>query len=362
MQLERVDAEQQVFAEVAGRDHLSRWRCVAQTTRTSTLMLLLSPTRRISRLSSTRSSLACIDLGSSPISSRNSVPPSATSNSPTRCSSAPVKAPLRWPKSSLSIRFSGKAPQLIATNGCSRRRLCSCSERATSSLPVPVSPRISTVLFGRRDLGDQLPHALHRPASRRSSCVLPSQPLELPLAAARYLLFSSRLSATRCSSASELGQLARLGQVVERAVAQRGDRRLERRLAREHHGRRYRAKLLGSRDHLDAGRGPACRDRRSGSRRLLRSSAATAVSAVGTDGHLVPEARQLEAHQLLQRAFVVGEQQLQRLGGLVAMARSPLLSAVSRGERQSDAELRSASRTFAVWHQSARRDRRRCDT
>ena len=34
---------------------------------------------------------------------------------PVRCSSAPVKAPLRWPNSSLSIRFSGSAPQLIGT-------------------------------------------------------------------------------------------------------------------------------------------------------------------------------------------------------------------------------------------------------
>ncbi len=41
------------------------------------------------------------------------------------------------------------------------------------------------------------------------------------------------------------------------------------------------------------------------------SSAATAVEAVGADGHLVPHPRQLEAHQLLQRRLVVGEQQLQ---------------------------------------------------
>ena len=33
---ERVDAEHQVFAEIAGLDHLRRSRCVAQTTRTST--------------------------------------------------------------------------------------------------------------------------------------------------------------------------------------------------------------------------------------------------------------------------------------------------------------------------------------
>jgi transcriptional regulator of aromatic amino acid metabolism len=52
------------------------------------------------------------------------LPPLATCNSPMRCSSAPVKAPLRCPNSSLSIRFSGSAPQLIGTKGISARRLC----------------------------------------------------------------------------------------------------------------------------------------------------------------------------------------------------------------------------------------------
>ena len=120
-------------------------RCVAQTTRTSTVIGWLSPTRRISPLSRARSSRDWSDLGNSPTSSRNSVPPSATSNRPARCSSAPVNAPLRWPKSSLSTRCSGRAPQLTATSGPSARPLPSWMARATSSLPVPVSPRMSTV-------------------------------------------------------------------------------------------------------------------------------------------------------------------------------------------------------------------------
>ena len=36
---------------------------------------------------------------------------------------APVKAPFTWPKSSLSSRVSGMAPQLTATKGLSRRGL-----------------------------------------------------------------------------------------------------------------------------------------------------------------------------------------------------------------------------------------------
>ena len=55
--------------------------------------------------------------GMSPISSRNSVPPSASTNTPGRSEVAPVNAPLLWPNSSLSISDSGIAPQLSATNG-----------------------------------------------------------------------------------------------------------------------------------------------------------------------------------------------------------------------------------------------------
>ncbi len=91
-----------------------------------------------------RSSLACVASGISPISSSSSVPFCATSKQPARRSEAPVKAPFSWPNSSLSISVSGSAAQLMATNGPCRRVLSACSERATSSLPVPLSPVIRT--------------------------------------------------------------------------------------------------------------------------------------------------------------------------------------------------------------------------
>ncbi|MNE12339.1 hypothetical protein D3C80_1051330 [compost metagenome] len=78
------------------------------------------------------------------ISSRNRVPPLANSNLPMRRLLAPVKAPASWPNSSLSTTDSASAPALIATNGPSRRADRSCRARATTSLPLPVSPRIST--------------------------------------------------------------------------------------------------------------------------------------------------------------------------------------------------------------------------
>jgi hypothetical protein len=52
-----------------------------------------------------------------------------------------------WPKSSDSSSVSGTAPQLRATNGCSRRSEFSWMARATISLPVPDSPVTSTVLL-----------------------------------------------------------------------------------------------------------------------------------------------------------------------------------------------------------------------
>jgi hypothetical protein len=58
---------------------------------------------------------------------------------------APVKAPLSWPNSSLSNSCSGMAAQFSATKGLSARGPKSCRQRATSSLPLPVSPRISTL-------------------------------------------------------------------------------------------------------------------------------------------------------------------------------------------------------------------------
>src|ERR1039457_6571129 len=60
-----------------------------------------------------------MEAGTSPISSRKTVPVSACSNLPGLVFIAPVKAPFSNPNSSLSIRFSGRAVQLIFTNGAS---------------------------------------------------------------------------------------------------------------------------------------------------------------------------------------------------------------------------------------------------
>ena len=61
--------------------------------------------------------------GRSPISSRNSVPPSAAATFPSVSATAPVNEPRTWPKSSLSSRSALKLGQLTVTNGPCALRL-----------------------------------------------------------------------------------------------------------------------------------------------------------------------------------------------------------------------------------------------
>ncbi len=123
----------------------SRFLLVAAIKRTSTLIGLVPPTRSNSLSCRTLNILACKFRGISPISSRKMVPRLATSNFPDLRDTAPVKAPFSCPKSSLSSSSSGIAAQLIFTKGRCARLLCSNILVAISSLPVPLSPRISTV-------------------------------------------------------------------------------------------------------------------------------------------------------------------------------------------------------------------------
>ena len=123
----------------------SSW-LVAAMTRTSTWMALFSPSRRISPSWMARRSLAWKLGGVSAISSKKNVPPLASSKRPLRAATAPVKAPRAWPNSSLSRRVSLMAAQLTLTKGLSARFELAWIARATSSLPVPLSPVMSTVV------------------------------------------------------------------------------------------------------------------------------------------------------------------------------------------------------------------------
>ena len=78
-------------------------------------------------------------------SSRKIVPPLAISNAPGFSFTEPVNAPFSWPNNSFSRISLGSAAQLSAKKGPLERSLLLCSARATSSLPVPDSPRMSTL-------------------------------------------------------------------------------------------------------------------------------------------------------------------------------------------------------------------------
>ncbi len=113
---------------------------VAATTRTFNAMGDWPPKRVNVRSCNTRNNLVCNDIGISPISSKKMVPPCACSNRPLCSFNAPVNAPFSWPNNKSSIKFSGNAAQLRATNGCLARVEDSCNTRANTSLPEPVGP------------------------------------------------------------------------------------------------------------------------------------------------------------------------------------------------------------------------------
>ena len=112
--------------------------------RTFVFLTSCPPTRIYSPVSSTRSSLACVDSGSSPTSSRKSVPPLATPKYPSLSPMAPVNDPRSCPKSSESIVPSGMEPQLMARYFSRRRGELSCMMRGSISFPTPLSPMMRT--------------------------------------------------------------------------------------------------------------------------------------------------------------------------------------------------------------------------
>ena len=114
------------------------------------------------------------------------MPPSASWNRPGLSAIAPVNAPFSWPNSSDSISASGIAPQLTATNGFFARAPSVCSARATSSLPVPLSPVISTLVFAECDLA----RPARRPAASRGSCRAGSRAGRGPATCSRSARFS----------------------------------------------------------------------------------------------------------------------------------------------------------------------------
>ena len=79
-----------------------------------------------------------------------------------------MNAPFSWPNSSLSSSVSGMAAQFTATKGPRTRSLSSWITRASSSLPVPLSPWMSTVAVERDTWRATLSAARSRTLSPRN--------------------------------------------------------------------------------------------------------------------------------------------------------------------------------------------------
>ena len=136
-----VEAEEQVLAEASGADLLGQV-LVGGGDDAHVHRHALRPAHRLDALLLEHAQHLGLGLEGhvADLVEEQACPPSASSNLPLRAASAPVKAPLVWPNSSLSIRSSGMAAQFTSTKGPAARRLRWWMLRATSSLPVPFSP------------------------------------------------------------------------------------------------------------------------------------------------------------------------------------------------------------------------------
>ena len=210
----------------------------------------MPPTRSNRFSSSARRIFACSASGRSPISSRNSVPRCAISNLPGLRATAPVNAPFSWPKSSVSSSVSGIAAQLIATNGASARGLSACSERANSSLPVPLSPSSSTVVsVAAARCSDA--NTLRSDGSSPTSCGAPRRTRQLLLQQQVLGHHPPLLERARDEQQQMIG-IDRLGEEVDRAFLHRGDGVLDAAVGGHHDDRHVGVDSFGGAEHAEA--------------------------------------------------------------------------------------------------------------
>ncbi len=91
------------------------------------------------------------------------MPPSAAATFPSVVRTAPVNAPFAWPNSSLSSNSADRLGQWTVTNGPPARRLRAWTARASTPLPVPLSPRRRTVASLGGDREHRVQRLPHRP-------------------------------------------------------------------------------------------------------------------------------------------------------------------------------------------------------
>ena len=163
------------------------------------------------------------------------MPPLAFRNSPWRGARASVNAPLTCPNSSLSRSASGIAAQLIATNGPVELRLRWWTARATSSLPVPLSPVMSSAASASATRSISSLTLLDRRA--RADHLIEAAGVGHGLAEALDLV-AKRAVLDRARQREPQGlDIERLGDEVVRADADGADRRVEAAERGDHHDR-----------------------------------------------------------------------------------------------------------------------------
>ena len=162
VQVDDVEAEEQVLAKAPGRDLGLEIAVGGREQADVDLDRAAPPTRSISRSCSARSSLACSRGSISLISSSSSVPPFASSNLPMRRATAPVKAPFSWPNSSDSSRFSGIAAQFTETKAALGAAAVAMDVARQHLLAGAAFAGDQDAGVGRRDLARQAKHLVHR--------------------------------------------------------------------------------------------------------------------------------------------------------------------------------------------------------
>ena len=164
------------------------------------------------------------------------MPPSASAKRPFLVNVAPVNAPRTWPKSSDSSSVSGIAAQLTLMSGMLRCALRAWMARATSSLPVPVSP---VTQHRALRFGDQLrarDHVEDRAAAADDAVVIEfgvALAQQVAQAGAGALIFEGPPGEHQ-----QLFDLERLLQVVARAELHGLDGALDAAVRGHHHHRR----------------------------------------------------------------------------------------------------------------------------
>ena len=246
----------------------------------------------------------------SPISSRKIVPPSASANRPGVSAMAPVKAPRHVAE---QLALEQRLGERRAVDGDERpRRAAGCGwwmARATSSLPVPLSPRISTVLRPGRDAGDRSCRPRPSPASGRRC---------RPVAPRRHRERRARLALAPEHAAhggADLLDVHRLADVVDGAGADRLDGGVDR-AERGHDDDRQLGRVLAQRGAAASrpfiSRHPHVEDGEVD--RLAADALERASSASVAPHHRRPVALQHLAEELAGDRVVVDDQDARHAG------------------------------------------------